>query len=66
MIFMIIFTMKNIRLLGSSVDTILVAMTSYWWSPLLMKSRGMGSLHMGAESNILDCNKSIGNGCEGV
>ena len=27
MMFMIIFTMKNIGLLGSSVDTILVAMT---------------------------------------
>ena len=29
MIFMIIFTMEYIRLLGSSVDPILVAMTSY-------------------------------------
>ena len=34
MIFMIIFTMEYIRLLGSSVDPILVAMTSYLMVPI--------------------------------
>ena len=35
MIFMIIFTMEYIRLLGSSVDPILVAMTSYLMVPIV-------------------------------
>ena len=37
MIFMIIFTMEHIRLLGSSVDPILVAMTSYLMVPIVKK-----------------------------
>ena len=36
MIFMIIFTMEYIRLLGSSVDPILVAMTSYLMVPMVL------------------------------
>ena len=36
MIFMNIFTMEYIRLLGSSVDPILVAMTSYLMVPIVV------------------------------